>query len=118
MDALVDLVNKDNIIVMDSFFGEFTLYYLSYLQHFLFLRKKALIVVSSDNQVKQVVTQYEKIFLHINKVYPIWKICDFSNMPDEKTGRIKTDDKTIESIDKKTFLFFKKITSFHTNYFV
>ena len=83
VDALVDLVNKDNIIVMDSFFGEFTLYYLSYLQHFLFLRKKALIVVSSDNQVKQVVTQYEKIFLHINKVYPIWKICDFSNMPDE-----------------------------------
>lgn len=81
IDALVDLTNGDSIVVFDSYYGEFAIYYLSYLQVNLFNRRKALIIVDTESQVKQVVEQYRVIFARINKINPIWRITDIENMP-------------------------------------
>lgn len=115
VDALVDLVNKGNVIVMDSYSGEFNLYYLSYLQHFLFLREKALIIVTTEKQVKQVISQYKKIFYDINKIYSIWRICDFPGMPDNPVDAdilVCTENQLIEySRENKYEEFFKQISN-------
>lgn len=81
IDALIDLTNGENIVVFDSYYGEFALYYLSYLQVNLFNRRKALIIVDTEEQVEQVIGQYRQIFTRINKVNPIWRITDLKNMP-------------------------------------
>ena len=81
IDALVDLVNGKSVIVFDSFRGEFILYYLSYLQQNLFLRRKALVIASSEDQVQLIIEQYKDVFNRINKVHHIWHIDSVSSMP-------------------------------------
>ena len=81
IDALVDLVNGKSVIVFDSFRGEFILYYLSYLQQNLFLRRKALVIAASETQVPLIIAQYREAFRRINKVHPIWKIESVDSMP-------------------------------------
>ena len=81
IEALVDLINGNSMIMFDSFRGEFVLYYLSYLQQNLFLRRKALVIASSDDQVQQIIEQYKEVFLRINKTHPIWKIESVRSMP-------------------------------------
>lgn len=81
IDALVDLVNGKSVIVFDSFRGEFILYYLSYLQQNLFLRRKALVIAASETQVQLIIAQYREAFRRINKVHPIWKIESVDTMP-------------------------------------
>lgn len=87
-DALVDLINGNNIIIADSYCGEFILYYLSFIQHNLLKNRKALIIVDHEHQVKKTVDQFKEIFNRINKINPIWKI----KSPDNLTTDINETD--------------------------
>lgn len=81
IDAIVDLINGKSVIIFDSFRGEFILYYLSYLQQNLFLRRKALVIASSETQVNLIIEQYREVFKRINIVHSVWKIESVKTMP-------------------------------------
>ena len=80
IDALVDLINGKSVAVFDSISGEFLLFYLSYLQKELFLRRTALVVCDTEPQVTGIILQLREIFLRLNKSHEIWKISDINTM--------------------------------------
>lgn len=80
IDALVDLINGKSIAVFDSLSGEFQLFYLAYLQRELYLRRKALVVCDTDDQVRAVISEFRDIFKKINKSHEIWKISDIGSL--------------------------------------
>ncbi len=81
IDAIIDLINGKSVVITDTYCGEFLLYYMSYLQQNLFLRRKALIIVNSHEQIEQIIEQYNQVFLKMNKIHSVWRIRDLDSMP-------------------------------------
>lgn len=80
IDAVVDLINGDSVAVFDSLSGEFLFYYLAFLQKELFLRRKAMVVCESEEQVAGLKEQFEEIFLRMNKFHSVWTINDIGGI--------------------------------------
>ena len=111
VDALVDLINGKSIAVFDSLSGEFLLFYLTYMQNNLFLRRKALIVCDSDGQIKQIVRQFCEVFRRLNKSHEIWHIRDLDEMqladPDDTDILVCTEEQLLANdIDKRFPAFY------------
>ncbi len=98
LDSVVDLVNGKNVAVVDSICGDYSHYYLSYLQHRLFLGKKAIVICDDKLQVEDILRKYRATFTLINMVTEMWKMGDIDYILQEK-GEIDilvcTDDELL-----------------------
>lgn len=97
IDAVVDLINGDSVSVFDTMSGEFMFYYLAFLQKELFLRRKALIVCETEEQIAGLEEQLEEIFHKMNKVHSIWTIRNINSIgaDDSKTDILILTDKQL-----------------------
>jgi len=113
IDGLVDLINGANIAVVDSMYGEFNIYFLSYLQHQLSLHKKALVVCDTEWQVEDMIRKYKDVFFLINRVSSVWRI---GKVEDVKDGKIDilicTEEQLLEGNLKHKFNdFFENVSN-------
>lgn len=73
-EATLSLVNRQNIIINDSIYGEALLYLAGYFNYKIALGCKVLIVTAEENRVENIVKEIKDRLKRINDINPIWQV--------------------------------------------
>lgn len=88
-NAVVSLINGNNIIVRDYFDGEFLIYLCAYLNYFLSQGKSVLFLCSQNDDVKMVKNALKNVMQRLNNLDSVWKIATMEELhPTDHTSAL------------------------------
>lgn len=104
VEAMLALVDNKSVLIKDSIFGEFAIYFASYLDYQLSAGKKAIVIAADRSRIDDIISVLRKNFKTINDINPVWRIVSADDFQDGKDADVLVCcDKDLDPIEENEF---------------